>query len=295
MPPHALQIPDLLVEKLAAGELSDARLRALKQRYHLDDEAIEALIASIHQQNRATLEAHPPEQFAAQIEARTSKEATIHHLFSPPTWRSGLAIAAALTLTAGGALTLLDATSTQETAHHSGEELALARDTTRIKGPSPSPLTPHDERLRVWRAQHPAALQLEHGDALQEGDTVQLEYIMPHHARPGVILSIDGDGTVTLHHPSSTSSKAVLEQGTHRLPYSYTLDDAPLFERFILVECTREIDLARMLEAFEQHTTSTAFSLAPRTSSPRLPDDTCTIQADQLFDKRPPHRPRSSP
>ena len=297
MPPHASKIPPLLAEKLAAGELSPERVRALKERHDLDDEALGTLIASLRADNQAILDAHPARIFCEEVEVRAKAQhvprraAPTQARPSSSAWRHGLAIAATLTLTAGVVLFL----SSDQQISTQLEEGPTIEDTVRLKGPATPALTPHEERLRIWRAQRPSATQLEPGDTVNEGDTLQIEYVMPHDARPGLILSIDGEGTVTLHHPSSLRDAPLLEQGTHRLPYSYTLDDAPLFERFIMVECTHEVDLPRILEAFEHHASGETFASAPRTSSPSLPDTSCSIQADQTFDKRSPGAPSTSP
>ena len=54
--------------------------------------------------------------------------------------------------------------------------------------------------------------------------------------RFGVLLSIDGAGHVTLHLPESAARRRRADaQGEIRLPSAYELDDAPAFERFLLV------------------------------------------------------------
>jgi hypothetical protein len=54
--------------------------------------------------------------------------------------------------------------------------------------------------------------------------------------RNGVVVSLDGRGHVTLHHPSRPDAPAPLvARGEHALDHAYELDDAQAYERFVLV------------------------------------------------------------
>ena len=72
---------------------------------------------------------------------------------------------------------------------------------------------------------------------LRAGNTVQLSYTTPPGAvYYGVIFSIDGRSTVTLHYPYRANQTPVLVAGKRTfLGEAYTLDDAPLFEIFFMV------------------------------------------------------------
>jgi hypothetical protein len=70
---------------------------------------------------------------------------------------------------------------------------------------------------------------------VRANEVVQVAYQV---ARPGygVILSVDGRGVVTVHHPEGGTEAAPLTPGRQvPLPHAYRLDDAPAFERFHLV------------------------------------------------------------
>jgi hypothetical protein len=81
------------------------------------------------------------------------------------------------------------------------------------------------------------AFVLNGGEALQEGDMVQLAYTAPagddHY---GVIFSIDGRAALTMHYPYRREQSSFLVPGKHTfLDEAYILDDAPDFEIFFMV------------------------------------------------------------
>lgn len=126
----------------------------------------------------------------------------------------------------------------------SGHALAPSDDDdpVRIKG-----LRPH---LRLHRQRGGMVEELRDGDVAQPGDLVQISYMAAgnHH---GVVLSLDGRGHVTLHHPEQADAPATLvPRGEHALDHAYELDDARAYERFVLVTSGDEpLSPAAVLEA----------------------------------------------
>lgn len=97
----------------------------------------------------------------------------------------------------------------------------------RLKG-----MKPH---LRVHHVLGGQAERLEPGAQVAAGDVLQLSYVATD-APYGVVLSIDGRGSVTVHHPLRAEVATQLSgDGATELGASYALDDAPAFERFFLV------------------------------------------------------------
>jgi len=84
---------------------------------------------------------------------------------------------------------------------------------------------------------------------LRAGNTVQLSYTTPPGAvYYGVIFSIDGRSTVTLHYPYRENQNPVLAAGKRTfLSEAYTLDDAPLFEIFFMVVSQNPLDTDEVL------------------------------------------------
>ncbi|HEY0092742.1 MAG TPA: ActD-like protein, partial [Archangium sp.] len=106
-----------------------------------------------------------------------------------------------------------------------------------------------EPRLTVHRQRAGTAEALADGALAGPGDVVQLAYVAAGRAQ-GVILSVDGRGTVTLHAPESgTGSVPLAPAGTHALPGAYALDDAPGFERFFLVTAEAPFALEEVLAA----------------------------------------------
>ena len=85
--------------------------------------------------------------------------------------------------------------------------------------------------------------------SLGSGDIVQLAYAVPsgaeHH---GVIFSIDGRSEVTLHYPYRKDQSSLLVSGRRTLlDEAYALDDAPLYEVFVMVTSYTPLDVGEIL------------------------------------------------
>ncbi|MFP2913278.1 ActD protein, partial [Pyxidicoccus sp. 3LFB2] len=91
--------------------------------------------------------------------------------------------------------------------------------------------------------------QLEDRARARRGDVLQVSYVSGGRAH-GVLVSVDGRGAVTLHHPATLSGSTALTPGeTAALGHAYELDDAPEFERFLFVTAEEPLDVASVLEA----------------------------------------------
>lgn len=110
----------------------------------------------------------------------------------------------------------------------------------RLKGQKPA--------LYIFRGNDDQAEILSNNTLVKERDLLQISYDSAG-SKYGVIFSIDGRGTVTLHFPDNVYSNTRLDYGGKvYLPYSYELDDAPFFERFFFVTSDHEIDAAEIME-----------------------------------------------
>ncbi len=109
------------------------------------------------------------------------------------------------------------------------------KDVVRIKGNGPA--------LLLYRKTLKAPEQLADGDSVQAGDVIQAS--IKHDAyREGVLFSIDGNGSITLHWPARPGFSASfdsLENGI--VPLAFQLDDAPYFERFYLIVSNHKFNL----------------------------------------------------
>ena len=233
------EVPDLYIEKLLLDELS----QEMKERL-LEDPSVRRRLQELKAENRRILEEYPPGQMAKAIRNRDSwgrqSQAGQAESLLPrsararrPGWsRLVPAASFALLVLVGGLLMVTR-----------GPAFFAPQPDTRLKGAA--------AHLNVYMKTDAGAKLLEEGDRVSEGATLQVGYISG--AREyGVIVSIDGRGAVTLHFPLSAAIGQSLEgEGEVLLPFAYTLDDAPDFERFFFVVSKRPFSVERVLEAAE--------------------------------------------
>ena len=67
-----------------------------------------------------------------------------------------------------------------------------------------------------------------------EGDEIQLRYRVPQKCF-GMLLSMDGNGTVTMHMGDGNNAVELEPGKMTTLPFAYKLDNAPKFEKFFLL------------------------------------------------------------
>lgn len=102
-------------------------------------------------------------------------------------------------------------------------------------------------QLLVYRKIQDRVEILSDGEKARAGDLLQLAYVTTEDSY-GMIFSIDGRGTVTLHLPESKSKSTRLEMSKQfLLPNAIELDDAPKFERFFFLTSESPIDVDGVL------------------------------------------------
>lgn|SRR5574344_63647 len=111
-----------------------------------------------------------------------------------------------------------------------------AIDEARVKGSASKNTVTAKQQLIVYRYESGNAIALKNGTKVSEGDLIQICYAVPH-AMYGMIISIDGNGTITQHYPQDKEEAVLLSSDKDAVPLtdSYQLDDAPAYERFIFV------------------------------------------------------------
>jgi hypothetical protein len=103
-------------------------------------------------------------------------------------------------------------------------------------------------QLLIHRKQGDHIELLKNGTWGKAGDLLQLAYIAGKKAY-GVILSIDGNGNVTLHFPDIKSNPTSLKRDNKiLLPNAIELDNAPGFERFFFITSDIKINTADVLK-----------------------------------------------
>lgn len=117
-----------------------------------------------------------------------------------------------------------------------------------------TPVAPVQERLkgkqaelRLYRNTLAGVERVASGTIASVGDVFQMEF-HPGASSYGAIVSVDGNGSVTLHWPAHAKAATAWTQlPEHRLPEAFQLDDSPEFERFHLLMSTAPLDLKAWL------------------------------------------------
>lgn len=228
-------VSDYMLEKYALGELSPEKLAELAQRIESDPD-LTARLAAISASNQDILRKYPPVWFAAEVAAKTGVAVKRTPSRSARTWRASVLALVPVVSAAVLALWVLRPADDITGPVPGLEELSG----TRIKGLEP--------RLRVYRKVGNEAELLDSTSVVQRGDMLQLSYVAAGQGH-GVIVSIDGRGSVTLHSPAGGVSTELRQEGETPIAHAYEIDDAPEFERFFLVTAASPIDVAAVVAA----------------------------------------------
>jgi hypothetical protein len=213
-------VPDWLLERLALGELDAETAADVRRRLVAEGRSPDDVIAAAAASNREILEKLPATPTAEAIRRRAEKAA------ERPVRRRAFLWTLPIAVAGGVAASLL-----------------MTGPTERIKG----------EPLKVYVYRHSTTGDelLPNGARAASGDLLQLAYSSKDGGY-GVLLSIDGARKVTLHLPENENGKAApLREGGARaeLTSAYQLDDAPAFERFVLVRAAAPFSIATAVEA----------------------------------------------
>ncbi|MEO1332011.1 MAG: ActD-like protein, partial [Myxococcota bacterium] len=215
------RVPQLLVERLAKGELPEPKKTEVERRLAREPGGQERL-SEIERSDRAILTELPPARFRATLQKETRPRTR-----SVWTWgllpAVGLAAAVFLLLPESDDAPLGAAPAIREPEPRRSESAPRA-EATRNKGPASD--------LVVFRDQE----RLVDGAQAVEGDVLQLGYVA---REPGfaVLVARDGWGVVTVLEPArSDQALALNPTGTlQTFSSSYELDSAPDYERFFWV------------------------------------------------------------
>lgn len=248
--------PQLLLERAALGELP----QEIAAAYEVEPGSLADQVEALRASDREILASYPPGEMAAAIAARARSGTRgprqggswSGSLWSSSTaWRraGALAATAVILFTLSPILMPGGPTTTDP-------EVSPIMETTRIKGAAP--------KLSIWRKVSTGpAERLERKNKVRAGDVLQLKYRAAGHAH-GVIASLDGRGSVTLHFPAQADASTALEKGGDvALEYGYDLDDAPRFERFFFIASEQPLDVTQVLSKIRALDTSDAPEEAP--------------------------------
>ncbi len=226
-------IPTLWLERYLLGELPSGRRRRLEQELRRDP-ALRERLQALREADAAILARYPAERLAGPIRARAGiLRATSVPAAGPAVSRRWPWLLPAASLAAFVLIISLSLLVRED---------PVPEPYTGIKGGSPP-----SPSLQVFRKRGAKAERLEDGAAGGAGDLLQLA-CRPAGSRHGVIVSIDGRGGVTLHFPATPNAPTDLGgPGPQFLPQAFELDDAPGFERFLLVTSGEGIPVAEVM------------------------------------------------
>jgi len=230
------KVPDILVEQLVLGELHPEKAHEVRQLLENEIGGLERLDA-IEASNKEILSKYSPRVQAALIQNRRKNLEPIKNSF----WGSIPALTSTATVIL--AIVLIFTIRSNFIDHKIiGPDQMIPIE--RIKG---------DSRLFIHLKTDDGSRELADGDQVQAGDRLQLSY-MAADALYGVILSVDGKGSVTVHFPKNPNGSAKLSSnGVQSLDFSYELDEAPLFERFYFVTGENEIDIHSIIQTVKAY------------------------------------------
>jgi hypothetical protein len=242
-------VSDWRLERMAQGELDETARRDLEAKLGKDEAA--ARMAQLQASNEEILQRLPPEVVGASIRRRLQERRPRRAMWV----MALLPVAMAAGVWAVG--------FSPQLASNPNES-----ETVRTKGAT---------HLFAYRATVPGTKPVKLGQAarVHPHDVLQLAYTAGE-ARFGAVLSVDGNGVVTVHPPFNKPEATPLAgTGETNLPQAYELDDAPGFERFFLVTAPKPFTLSPVLDAAralarDGDARKKALSLAPGLSQESL-------------------------
>lgn len=246
------RLPEPLLERLHLGDLPLSEAERLRAEL---TEADRARLAELAADDAAILHAHPPARVTAEIQRRLGRVRRRRALWLTA---PGLVAAAALAY-----------------AVTRPEPPAVAADAVAGPGPGEHVTAKGDPRLLVYRRTSGGSEPLLPGTAVAPGEELRLGWIVDAPVR-GAIVSLDGRGVVTPHWPATGAG--TLQRGRVLLDHAYALDDAPDFERFVLVTGP-DVELEAALRAAK------AVAAAPDAATRPLPLPAGWTQTDLLLRK----------
>ncbi len=231
-------VRDWELERYLLGELPEKRTNEIEAQMKTDSKLRDRVFV-LEQSNEGILQQYKPEVLTPKIERRIAREkahqkketkpfAVRRVLYAIP------AISAALVIF----FLMLNGPD---------RDLSFSlSDGTRIKGTQD--IDRSKPYLLIYRKKAKDVDLLKDGDNAKAGDLLQIAYGSANE-NYGVILSYDGNGTVTLHYPENSADSALLgDQKIVLLSLAYELDEAPDYERFFFVTSKSEIDIRSILD-----------------------------------------------
>ncbi|MBO5401405.1 MAG: hypothetical protein J6A14_06190 [Spirochaetaceae bacterium] len=225
----------LILEQIQVGELDTKQYSG---------ENLFIKLGEIQESNAEILQKYPVDKIKKLVEAKLAKQTSENAVPVNYEFRKHLniqrivGIAAVLCL----ALVLPFFVGKNQAENHGGitlEQSILENGKERAKGSS---------NIFVYKKSGDSALRLKNKAKVSEGDIIQISYVASG-AKYGAIISIDGNGYLTQHYPEfGTKAFELDNKGEIPLDFSYQLDDAPDFERFVFITSDNQFDISSLMD-----------------------------------------------
>jgi hypothetical protein len=229
------------LERYVLGELPDETAEEIRRQVLVYPE-IDAILKEIESSNRDILELYPVDSVKADLITRMNEAQRKPASFS---LRRILYFSSALATVLVFFLLILPAIKEKTGT----EPFLIGPEQTVIKGIAAIDLS--KTQLLIFRKINNEVEMIKDREHALAGDLLQLGYVAAEESY-GMIFSIDGRGSVTLHFPAEIGGSTALEKHKESLlANAIELDDAPDFERFFFVTSIYDIDIGSVLKNAE--------------------------------------------
>ena len=223
-------IKNWILERFVLSELPQEKITEVNTHLQKNPKSRD-MLASLNESNKRILTQYPPHNIIPKIQSRYQAEKSKR--IKSAGFKRILYLSPILASVLFILLVLLP---------RQGDEM-------RLKGTQDADLT--KTNLMIHRKSGESIETLKNGDLAQAGDLLQVAYVAAD-ASHGMIISIDGDGMVTLHYPYNKDDTTRLEQDKKiPLTHAYELDQAKEFERFFFITSNSEINVTDILKSVE--------------------------------------------
>lgn len=242
-------VSDFKMEQYLIGALPENEMRELRDR-EASDEIFAARVAALKEQNEKILAENPFEKLSVELDRADLVNGSLTdagNRAGSMTFKFGVMKIAAAVIVALGIFSAViiggrDEIVQMDAAQQAGSDVAMAAGSvengsygeTRIKG--------MQARMEIWKKTAEGVAQMEEKGLASEGDELQLRYVVPEKCF-GMLISMDGNGVVTVHMGQGAQAIAVEPGKMNTLPFAYKLDDAPHFEKFFLLTSKNEFSV----------------------------------------------------
>lgn len=212
-------IADFDLERLALGELAGEEASKLQAALQQDEDAL-ARFNHIAASNDDILKTHPVDEVKREVETRLRQLKGNEALAEESSFTQRLMRWSVVAACAVLAVVMVLPEADEEPGY-------------RMKG--------MESYLVAHKVSRDSLERLDAGVLAQEGERLQLS-VVGAADQYAVVCSQDGNGQVTLHFPVNGESGKIAESPSN-LPNSYELDDAPGFERFVLITSSKPLQV----------------------------------------------------